>query len=885
MSENQNDDKTQSSTPLIKDTIVGQYRIIEKIGAGGMGEVYLAEDTRLNRKVALKFLPLHLCQDEDCRKRFIREAQAAAALDHPNIAAIYEVGDYQNRPFYAMQVVEGQSLKEVIAGKDLSIDRILEIAIQICEGLQAAHDKGIIHRDIKPSNILIDNQGRIRIIDFGLAQVKDSENLTKTGSTLGTIGYMSPEQVQGNEVDFRSDLFSLGIVIYEMITGRLPFKADTEAATFNSILNKTPEPLSRYKSDVPELMQQIINKLLEKKPDHRYQSAEGVLSDLKRLSSTTPSTKVVDQWNRYVVPSAVIVLLIMAAYWWFVWRDKIPANNTNKEITLAVLPFENLGNPDDEYFADGITDEIASRLSAVKNLRIIGRRSVLEYKGTNKSIQEIGKELGVDYILDGTVRWQNPGTDDSRVRVTPQLLRVSDASSVWSDIYDDAITQIFTVQSTIASKVVNSLNIALGTPEKMALERAPTRDLQAYDYYLRAIEYYNSYTGEEEIKRAIALLRKAVEIDSTFLNAWVELSYILSFYHWNGFDPGGKMVKPAKEAADMAVKFDSLDAYSHLALGYYAYYCEYDLNKALKEFKYTAERMSNNANAISAIGYVQRRLGHWDKALEYQSRGLKLDPLIAWNYNDIALSARYMRRFDIAEEWLAKGLTLFPDFQPIIMEKVRLQIAETGDPRAALEIIDNFSKAVKEHWMLDDLIMEFAYWAGEYDRALDASVKFSKHLETPIDTIMYLYRMGDIYKAMGDSAKNKQYYKSAADFVMAKLRSKASLYQGGTFPVGPVLGEVYDKNTALKYAREYAAELPVSKDALYGANMLTSLSIAYARLDEPDSALVLIDSLLSIPSMLTIPRLKSDPDFKALHNQPGFEAIINKYKDNYGDNL
>jgi len=283
------DDKTQTHITLAQDTLIGHYRIIEKIGAGGMGEVYLAEDTKLNREVALKFLSPHLCQDEDCRKRFTREAQAAAKLDHPNVAAIYEVGEYQSRPFFSMQVVEGQSLREVIAGKDLPIDRMLEICAQVCEGLQAAHDKGIIHRDIKPSNILVDSQGRARIVDFGLASVADSDQLTKSGSTLGTIGYMSPEQVEGRDIDHRSDLFSLGVVLYELITSNNPFKRDNSAATLKAVSDDIPHPIARYRSGIPDGLQSIVDKALEKDVKRRYQHADDMQVDLRRLRADSDS--------------------------------------------------------------------------------------------------------------------------------------------------------------------------------------------------------------------------------------------------------------------------------------------------------------------------------------------------------------------------------------------------------------------------------------------------------------------------------------------------------------------------------------------------------------------------------------------------------------------
>ncbi|UCD18130.1 MAG: serine/threonine protein kinase, partial [Candidatus Zixiibacteriota bacterium] len=350
------DNKTQSFVVLTSGTAVLHYKILEKIGSGGMGEVYLALDTKLNRKVALKFLPPHLCQDEDCRKRFMREAQAAAGLDHPNIAAIHEVGEYQGRPFYAMQIVEGQSLRGVITGKDLPIDRILEIALQVCRGLQAAHDKGIIHRDIKPSNILLDGHGRVRIVDFGLAAIRGSEYLTKTGSTLGTIGYMSPEQVRGEDIDHRSDLFSLGVVLYELITRQNPFKRDTEAATLKAVSDDLPEPLARFKSGLPDGLQAVLDKALEKDARARYQHADGMLSDLMRLKRdsdstmyTRPAAKTPIRLLRVFLPIFLVVLVI-AVLVMKPWRiDVLPTQEViAAENRLAIMYFDNLVDPEDK---------------------------------------------------------------------------------------------------------------------------------------------------------------------------------------------------------------------------------------------------------------------------------------------------------------------------------------------------------------------------------------------------------------------------------------------------------------------------------------------------------------------------------------------------------
>jgi len=386
----------------MKDTMVRHYRIVQKIGAGGMGEVYLAEDAGLDRKVALKFLPDNMCQDEDCRVRFKREAQAAAMLSHPNIIHVYEVSEYQGRPFFAMEHVEGRSLKEFSSSKDLSVQQILELATQISEGLHAAHEKGVTHRDIKPSNILVGSHGRAKIVDFGLASVVGKDQLTKTGSTLGTIGYMSPEQVHGHEIDHRSDLFSLGVVLYELITQRNPFRGDSEAATLKAVSDDTAEPLARYRSGIPDELQRTVSKLLEKDPSMRYQTGAGVISDLKRLivpSQSSISQKSAMRSSRWPLWVSLGVIAVAAVIvWQFVWPGDQAVDSGSVKM-IAVLPFENLGKPDDESFADGMTEEITSRLAGIEGLGVISRTSAVKYKNTDKNLRVIGNELDVDYIF------------------------------------------------------------------------------------------------------------------------------------------------------------------------------------------------------------------------------------------------------------------------------------------------------------------------------------------------------------------------------------------------------------------------------------------------------------------------------------------------------
>ncbi len=513
------DDKTRTHVVLTKGTMAAHYRIVEKIGAGGMGEVYLAEDTKLKRPVALKFLPSHLCEDNDCRERFKREAQAVAKLNHPNIVTIHDVSEHQGRPFFAMEHVEGPSLREVIRSQGLSSEKAIDLALHICEGLSKAHQANIVHRDVKPSNVVIDSEGRPKLLDFGLAAIKGTEQLTKTGSTLGTVGYMSPEQIQAKEVDHRSDLFSLGVMLYEMITGQIPFKAETETATLNSVLNDIPEPMLRFKSGVSDDLQRIVTKLLEKDPSLRYQSAAGVVSDLKRLTrgiGSAPERARKDWWNRFVVPVAVSVLITMIGLWY--WQFQ-PGSDGGAVKSLVVLPFENLGAEEDEYFADGMTDEITARLAGFGGLRVISRTSAVHYKGSGKPLKVIARELKVDYVLEGTIRWDKSG-DTDRVRIIPQLIRASDDSHVWANTFERALTQVFAVQADIATRIAEALDVTLLESEKQLVAAKPTDNLEAYDYYLRGKEYWEQGKNSSQ---SIEMFEKAVAHDSTFYAAYAWL--------------------------------------------------------------------------------------------------------------------------------------------------------------------------------------------------------------------------------------------------------------------------------------------------------------------------------------------------------------------------
>jgi len=640
----QDNDKTRNHTVLTKGTMLSHYRIIEKIGAGGMGEVYLADDTELKRQVALKFLPSHLCQDEDCRKRFKREAQAAAKLNHPNIVHIYEVSEFQGRSFFAMEHVKGQSLKDVIRNNDLSLDRIVDMAIQICDGLSAAHDKEVVHRDIKPSNIVIDAYGHPKILDFGLAAIQGGEHLTKTGSTLGTVRYMSPEQVQGKEVDGRSDLFSLGVVLYELISGRTPFEKDNEAATLKAITLDNPEPLARYKSNVPDEVERIVSKLLEKDPPLRYQSAAGVISDLKRLAKGQVS----DSVNKVAPPS------------------------------IAVLPFTNLStDPEQEYFCDGMAEEIINALTRIEGLRVVARTSCFAFKGKNEDIREIGRKLNVGNVLEGSVRKAG-----NRIRITGQLIKISDGYHLWSDKFDRDLSDIFEVQDEISLAIVRELKVKLLGDSHGELVKRPTDNLEAYSLYLRGRFFWNK-RSKPDLLRAIECFGRAVQCDPEFalgLAGLADAHVILADYDYLT----RKMhLKLAEKSALKALELDNTIAEAHTALAQVRFN-QWKWSEAEAGYLKAIELNQRYATAHHWYGLslaVSRRI---DQSREHLKLARELDPLSLAIIMGQAFVFIITGQNDQAIDVCREGIELAPDF-PAYQMIIGWALIEKGDYTTAIE--------------------------------------------------------------------------------------------------------------------------------------------------------------------------------------------------------
>jgi serine/threonine protein kinase/Tfp pilus assembly protein PilF len=805
--------------------VFSHYKILEKIGEGGMGVVYKAEDTKLLRIVALKFLGEQSASDQEAKVRFFREARAASALNHQNIITIYEIDEFEGKCFISMEFVEGKSIKGLIGQQTLSVKKALSIIMQVAEGLKAAHEKGIVHRDLKSDNIMLTPDGKVKIADFGLAELRGAPTLTSQPSITGTLPYASPEQLQGLPTDERTDFFSFGVVLYEMVTGRLPFWSEYEQATIYSIINEEPEPVTKLNKEIPEGLEKIIQKALAKRRELRYQSMVELLADLRQVG---------EEYETGV-------------------RRKAPTIPS-----LAVLYFENLGESrGDDYFAAGMTEDIITDLSKIDKIKVLSRSDVVPYRGKTVSTKEIGRNLNVDYILEGSIR-----KADTRLRITAQLTRVSDGFHVWAERFDRELKDVFEVQSDVSQNVASALKIKLTVSQIQRIEKKPTISIQAYDYYLRGRDYYWRL-GKEDLEIAIQMYKKALEVDPQYGLAYAGLADVYVYKYEAYYDRSVHLLNQAEETSKKALALDYDLPEAHRALGR-VYMERRNYPEAISEFNKAIELKPDYLEAYRALGWIHEEMRNCDEAIANAEKALGIRPSDRESYLLLGIAYLDKKEYESAERMFFKAWEVAPDYATAYYY-IGNTYQRQGKFDQAQEMYQRCIKAGGDPNVYVDMGWIYLF-KGDFEKA---TTSFKKCIELGSFEFIANYYLGLVFKVQGKEKESKDYYEHCIEL------SHKLLFDDPENPyVHSTLGLAY---TALGEHQKGAkqGEYAVTLDPENGA-ILYDLARIHALQNEPDKAIRTLEKALDKCLSPSPIEAKLDPHFKSLRDLPDFIRVVGK---------
>ena len=870
-------------------TRLGHYEILASLGAGGMGEVYRAKDSKLKRDVAIKVLPQSLAANPDALARFEREALAVAALSHPNILSIFDFGTHDGISYAVTELLEGETLRRKLLANPIPPKLAVDYALQIARGLSAAHERGIVHRDLKPENLFVTRGGHLKILDFGLAKkveaIRPDEKTnaptvseqTEPATVMGTMGYMSPEQLRGLPVDHRSDIFSLGTILYELLSGKKAFKRNTASDTIAAILKEEPPELSER--DVPVALDHVVRHCLEKDREDRFQSARDIAFALSEASSpggtsatsgVQPAAPPTGKRNVLIAASAVVALLAVAGVL-LLRRASVSAPGAPGIQRVAVLPFENLGAPEDDYFADGIADEIRGKLTALRGVEVIARGSSTPYKKSTKTQKQIAGELDVRYLLTATVRWQK-GAGTSRVQVTPELVEVRGSgapASKWQQPFDAALTDVFQVQSDIASRVASALGVALGAAAEKRLAEKPTQNLAAYDAFLKGQEVWKSLAVGDPpaVRRALSFYDQAVALDPGFAQAWARISWANASLYRNTA-PTPEVAERAREAAEKAVTLAPDAPEGYHASGNYRRLVLKDSGGALEQYRKGQRLAPGNADLLTASALAEESLGRWAAAVEHFRQAERLDPRSIPQRLRLGEALLYLRRYAEARQALDRGLDLAPANLTLISEKAMTFLGE-GDLASARKVIAAVPKEVEPTalvayvasldlvWVLDgpqrEVLLRLTPGAFYDDRAA--------------------WALALLQAAEGDAAKLQNYAGEAVKALEEQLRA-APDDALRRVALGVALAHLGRREEAIREGERSAALTPVAKDSNVGTVVRHQLALIYILVGEPEKALDKLEPLLKMPCFLSPGWLEIDPNFDPLRTNPRFQKLI-----------
>jgi eukaryotic-like serine/threonine-protein kinase len=846
------------------------------LGRGGTATVYLAHDLRHDRPVALKVVHAELAASVGT-ERFLREIRVVARLSHPHILPLFDSGEAEGLLYYVMPYVAGESLRQRLEREGrLPLSSAIRLACQVGLALDYAHRHGVVHRDIKPENILLDGDQAI-VADFGIATAREAaseDRLTEAGLAVGTPAYMSPEQAGGAaQVDGRSDIYSLGCVLYEMLGGSPPFTGPTPQAVMAQQVLATLPPIRARRGDVPEPVERALVAALAKEPTDRFATAAELSAALEG-SATPPPLPAAQRANRRRTAALLGVGAVAATAFLFALGLQRQEPEGGEAPRIAVLPFENLGSAEEGYFADGITEEITSRLAMIPTLGVISRTSAEQYRATDKSIKEIGRELGVAYILEGSVRWEK-SPKGSRVRVTPQLIRVSDDRHLWSGRFDETLAEVFEVQSRIAEQVAAELDLALRQPDHEALAAKPTENLQAYDFYLRGNDLLTKAGDPEALQRAERMYVQATELDPAFALAFARLGRARIWqFHFSERTVG--KLQAARAAVDSALALDGELPEAHLAQGQIHYWGELDYEAALREFRLAHARDPGNGDIAWARGLVERRLGQWEQALASLRKAVELDPRSVVKHMDLFEVYLRQRQYGPAEQYVDRALALQPD-APIYVFKAMMLVTRDGDLAAATDVLEEGARMAG--------LETLAAWTSQYDLGAALWHRLPDSAQAAVDAVTmatvgadsagYYLLKARTHRLRGNGPVSRAYFDSAASVLEGRTASRPedpTLHSGLGFAYAG-LGRRVD---AMREGRRAVELRPPSKDTWLGVDMLRNLAITYATLGEADSAVKHLRVLLEVPSWISVPALRTDPTWNPIRRDPEFRSLVSE---------
>jgi eukaryotic-like serine/threonine-protein kinase len=881
----------------LQEGLGGGYTLERELGRGGMATVFLANDTKHDRPVALKVLHPELAASLG-PERFQREIRLAARLQHPHILTVLDSGEAGGRLWFTMPLVEGESLRDRLRReRQLPVEDALRIGHEAAQALQYAHDHGVVHRDIKPENLLLTRDGNTLVADFGIARALGAageDRLTETGLAVGTPAYMSPEQAAGDRgLDARTDIYSLAAVLYEMLAGEPPFSGATTQAMLVRRLTEPPPSVRTTRPNVPESVDQAIRKGLAPVAADRFgtmahlgqvlQGGAASTASGARIETAAPAgaptaaapitVATAPAPARRRVPLAAAALLIgllIGGGALFAWRrGHQEVGGGAGERRVAVLPFQNLGDSADAYFADGMTDAVRGKLTALPTMLVTASNSSTQYRGTTKTPREIGRELGVDYLLVGKVRWAKNADGTSRVQVSPELIEVASASAKWQQPFDASLTDVFQVQADIAGRVARALDVAIGTRQQRALEERPTRNLAAYDAYLKGQAARAFGPNPVNIRQSLNYFEQAVALDSGFVQAWVALSGAGSLLYANG-SPSPALADRARSAADRALALNPEFPGGYWALGTYHRLVSGNSAPALQVLTKGLALAPNDADLLRGLGLTEQALGQWDQSVEHLRRSRALDPRAAGTASVLGTALASLRRYDEAMEAAEAAQVLQPSDMGNLESIMMIHLAR-GDLAGAKALAAQPPPGV-------DLPGFLAYLSTYYDLywVLDGEQRALVKRLTPAafdgDAGTWGLALAGMYEVEGDMRRAAAYADSARAAFEQQLTAAPEDAQRHVL-LGLALAYTGRKAAAIREGERGAALAPISSDAQSGAYLQHQLARIYILVGEPEKALDRLEPLLRMPYYLSPGWLRIDPTFDPLRNNPRFKRL------------